>query len=138
MEYADVPYTYMCIKDGVTYISKMVHFIVSNNLCNNVVEYFINNEYLGDNVAVKATLFIAVHHKAINSQCSVFTSKIARQGASEETITVYTNIVDDYLIKLQYDNECLKCKYVNCKNHNNNIQTLYEDVLNISINAADQ
>ncbi len=114
MDNADVPYTYMCVKDGVTYTSKNDHFYVSNNLCKHIVECFINDDFVSDNAAVKATLSIAVPHNIINSQCSVFTGNVAWWRASEENITMYKNIVDNYLIKLQYDNACIMCKDVNC------------------------
>ncbi len=44
MEYVDVPEMYMCLKYGFTYTSQINHFIVSNNVCNNVVECFINDD----------------------------------------------------------------------------------------------
>ncbi len=85
----------MCVKHAATYSSKIDHFVVSNNVCNNVVKCVINGEYCSDHAAVKATLSIAVPHKAINSQSSVFINKLAWQWASEENINIIKNIVDD-------------------------------------------
>ena len=65
-------------------------------------------------------------------------TKVAWYKANDNDISIYKDTVEINLRKIDYDPNLLRCKDVTCVQHNDMLQILYEDVLNVCIHSAEE
>ncbi len=139
LEHADVPYTYMYERDNVTYTSKIDHFIVNSNLCDKIDNCFIIDEFYSDHAALKMSITIPVPHTNVNKE-NTYTdnNKVSWGKANDIDIAKYKYSVEEKLKMIDFNCDLFRCKDVTCVQHGDMLQNVYEDVLAICIDSADE
>ncbi len=128
LELAEVPYTFI----GPKSTSRIGNFLVSSAIGNSVVACDIIDNYLfSDHVPVKLVLDLCVEHFGIKDRPHC--SKTAWWKASEPQLAQYKQNLQTNLESISFNNEFLYCKDINCKEHLNDLNILYNDVLNACI-----
>ncbi len=128
----------MCERGNETFTSKVDHFIVYKSLCDNIGECFIIDEFYSDHGAVKMSISVAVPHIDMSNDVIVHNDKVAWHRANDNNIETYKELVNEKLMQIRFDIDLFKCMNVTCLEHNNMLQSVYEDVLSICISSTNK
>ncbi len=105
---ADVPYTFI---NSTGAKSRIVHFLVSDNLSECVSEYcIIDNHLFSDHVLLKLTLDVNIEYNYTNERS--FNVQTAWHKATDDDIAIYKKMLDEKLAKIELDIEAFCCKNV--------------------------
>ncbi len=139
LEHVDVPYTYMCKDENVTYTSQIDHFIVNSNLCDKIDNCFIIDEFYSDHAAPKISITISVPHTNVNKE-NPYTdnNKVSWSKANDIDITKYKYSVEEQLKMIDCNCDLFRCKDVTCVQLVDMLQNVYENVLANCIDSADE
>ncbi len=126
----------MCERVNETFISRVDHFIVCKRLCDNIGECFIIDEFYSGHAAFKMFISVVVPHIDMSNDVIVHSDKVAWHRANDNNIETYKELVNEKLKQIRFDSDLFKCTNVTCLEHNNMLQSAYEDVLSICISSA--
>ncbi len=137
VEHTDVPYTYMCECDNVTYTSRIDHFNVNSNLYDKIDNCFIINEFYSDHAALTMSITIPAPHTNVNKE-NTYTdiNKVSWGKANNNDIAKYKYSVEDKLKMIDFNCDLFGCKDVTCVQHGDMLPNVYKDVLATCIDSA--
>ena len=138
MSHADVPYTFMCERNGEVYTSKIDHMIVNASLADKMNECYIIDKFMSDHPALIVSLDIEVPRAPCNDNAEFNGRKTAWYKATVNDIENYRCCIEEGLKNLIYDNSVFTCDDVFCTRHSNALQRLYDDILTVCLNATDK
>ncbi len=81
---------------------------------------------------------VAVSHIDMSNDVIVHSDKVAWHRVNDNNIEIYKELVNEKLKHIRFDSDLFKCTNVTCLEHNNILQSVYEDVLIICISSADK
>ena len=128
---ANIPYTFH------NEISKSTvdHFIVTNNLFSSIICYesLFSVDDFSDHVPIQLKLKINV--KYYDAVPRTYTPSTAWHKCSNEQINEFSKVLDNLLLQINIQHEAITCNTLNCKQHNEFITKLYQDVINYCLTA---
>ena len=138
-ENADIPYTFMSndkIGNRVGSKSKIDHFIISPSLKNAISEYTILDEHENgsDHRPILLTLDIDINmHKM---QERNFKPSVAWEKCDNTSIGHYQNVLDQKLLQINPKEEGWSCRNSKCTKHSEFIQSKYNTLVNLWLEAS--
>ncbi len=131
---ARVPYTFISHTGAK---SRIDHFIMTNQLCHNIISCHIVDEILeSDHVPVKITLDIGIEY--VSAQTRKHGPKLAWYKAGVDEINKYTSDLRHLLDNIQYDKDVFNCDNVHCKcdYHREQLCILYTNIIDACLQAS--
>ena len=131
---ANVPYTYS-LNDNYSTID---HFIVSDSLVNNILRY--DTMFIPNNFSDHLPLFLEIELELSYIQLPKVTmsSKTSWSKCSDECIQLYKKDIENELLHIKFDQDAISCNNLQCQNHSDYIEYLYNCIIEICIKSSDK
>ena len=131
---ANVDYTYENVATGSE--SVLDHFLISENMYSNIIEYFSIHE--GDNLSDHSPVIMGLDTlcQQTGTEPRRFESKCSWAIATDADKLKYKNTLEILLRVIKIPHDALGCRDVNCVKHNNAISKYHNDIIHACISAS--
>ena len=114
------------------------HFIVSEHLSRNIIDYrsLCDGKSLSDHVPILLTLSLAAEHDE-NNDSRQYVKRVQWDKATADNIAHFKNMLDEFCARLNLPFDALYCQDTSCWMHSNAMNVYFNNIIDICLLASD-